>query len=474
MAKDDHSSFEQWLQQTAAAASVSGYRLYSDGDKALEARLASLHAAQQWVAIQTYIWTDDDSGRQVMSELLQLAERGLDIYLLIDDMDVRSNDYALALLDQHPNINIRLFNPFRYRSTIVHSAVEVLFRGSELNHRMHNKAWIVDGHFALVGGRNIGNAYFGRDSAQSFSDLDAAIVGHEVENISSSFWRYWEHPLAYPIEQLRRVQKAAKLWERHPLWQQLVKGKKLKRLKQDVETTKQQTQFNELTHTEHYHWTGNAQFVADDGNKVMLGSSYGPGVLEAILFRFARVKQRLIIISPYFVPGEKGTDLLCDLANRGVNVHVLTNSLASNDAIFAHSGYAKHRVALLRAGIQLYEMKVEQKKKIGISSSRASLHSKAMIFDDHESFVGSFNLDPRSATINTEHGVFIDDAGFSAELLRYFEDSTAPQNAYRLRLEQRTVVWRGEQTEYHHDPKASLLRRLAAWFAELLPIESQL
>ncbi|RUO66369.1 putative cardiolipin synthase [Pseudidiomarina planktonica] len=462
----------EFVNQHAAASVSSGYRLLANGADALEARQVSTRCAHSRVCIQTYIWEDDDSGRLLMAELLTAAKRGVQVYLLLDDMDVRGNDYALALLDQHPNIHIRLFNPFRFRFSPVHALVEVILRGSELNHRMHNKAWLVDGLFAVIGGRNIGDAYFDRSQETNFIDLDMAVVGGEAAAAETSFWSYWQHPLAIPVHRLKRLRKAARAWEKHPLWL------KLKHLPEMADAiTQKPPKLNDDSRwlsPNYYQWHANAQFIADNANKVQRTNQQSAGVLQAILFRFARAKQQVHIISPYFTPGEAGVAMLASMVAKGVEVKVLTNSLASNDVLFAHSGYAKRRRSLLAAGVKLFEMKAEQKSRLRLSTAKASLHSKALVIDQQEVFVGSFNLGARSAMINTELGIFIDDNDMANRLINIFTESTRSEICYRLRYINQRVVWQDTQNCYLREPDSRWWRRLLAWLAQQLPLESQL
>lgn len=471
----------RWARQQRGLLEGTGYRLLMQGDDAFQARINSARQAQQRICVQTYLWHDDESGRELMAELLQAAERGVDVYLLLDDMDVRGNDHALALLDQHPQIHIRLFNPFRFRWGVIHAFVELILRGSELNHRMHNKAWLVDGEFAIVGGRNIGDAYFDRSPASNFVDLDVSILGTEARAAEQSFWSYWEHALARPIAQLRRLQKAAKAWQRHPVWQRL---QNLPELEDDLQQPRAQT--TTRFEAADFNWNIDSQFIADDCDKISAPTQRkDAGVLEAILFRFARVKRKLWVISPYFSPGAEGVTALAELVARGVDVRIMTNSLASNDVLIAHGSYAQHRVALLRAGVKLYELKAmrsgtgaKEGARIRVGSSKASLHTKAIVIDEDEVFIGSFNLSPRSALINTELGVFLHDKDFTKKVAQHFSLSNALRSCYRVRLIADRLHWQGRINGhavcYHREPDTRWWRRACAWIAQKLPLESQI
>lgn len=479
-----HGPLATWVQDAIADSATSGYRLLVSGDDAYRARQGSARLALSHICVQTYIWADDHSGRALMSELLRAAKRGVKVYLLLDDMDVRGNDYALALLDQHPLISIRLFNPFKFRWSVFHSTVELFFRGSQLNHRMHNKAWLVDGLYAVVGGRNIGDAYFEQSPDANFTDLDIALAGAEVGVVERSFWEYWNHPFALPIANIKRLRKAAKMWERHPLWQRLHRLPDIRR--NVAEEARQQTDEGDLNgravmQKGDYHWSEKAQFIADDCRKVSQAAGLKPGVLEALLFRFARVRQELLIVSPYFVPGKAGVALLTQMAARGVTIRILTNSLASNDVLFAHSGYAKRRRTLLSGGVELYELRAERfdqnrakPPKLRLSSARASLHAKALVIDGEESYVGSFNLDPRSALINTELGVFVDDKDISEQINSLFNENVAAGNSYQVTLKNNRLCWHDGEHTLYREPNSRWWQRLIVRLAQWLPVESQL
>lgn len=461
----------------------SGFRILYGGPEAYQWRVASARAAHERLNIQYYIWQDDVAGRLLIAELLQVADTGVRISLLLDDMDVRGSDRALAILDQHPHIEVRVFNPFRSRWGILRTGVELVLRGSDLNHRMHNKAWIADGHLAIIGGRNIGDEYFSAGSAFNFSDIDLVIVGPLAHGADISFTDYWNSPLAIPISQLRRVRDdvnwlsshrdAMDEWFTsyldHPLMS-MVYG-------QPPFVSREM-----LLCPSSYQWTDQAILAVDDPAKALNQEDLEPGVLEALAERFAMVEEELLLISPYFIPGAEGTRMLADMAARGIRVAVLTNSLATNDVAIAHSGYARRRQALLEAGVELYELRpsahaaAENHNSFGLGSSRASLHTKALVVDRREVFLGSFNLDPRSAHINTELGAFVRDEQLAESLTEFFHHSVHPLFAYQLYLDERgSVRWIDHEGQIHtREPKAGFWRRFLAGFARLLPIESQL
>ncbi len=473
----------QWLQQSPATETEdTGFRLLASGEEAFQWRVKAARAAHQRLFVQYYIWQDDDAGRALVAELLAAAERGVEVLILIDDMDVRGNDQTLAILDSHPEVSVRLFNPFRTRWGLLRAGVEFLFRGSELNHRMHNKAWVADGHVAILGGRNIGNEYFDAGDLYNFSDLDIAMAGPLALAADHAFIRYWNSPRSVPVNEMHRIDEQRR--DRHAeTFQQFIKQYRGWTPHEQLDVPTEHEASAHLLAEQDYIWSDEAELVVDDPAKAEGETDLEPGVMEALIQRYHGLEHRLALVSPYFVPGADGTAMLTDLVQRDVSVSVLTNSLAANDVAIAHSGYARRRQALLEGGVNLYELRPtawsraqQEESGMGLGSSRASLHSKALILDDDEVFVGSFNLDPRSANINTELGVFVRHPHLVEQMNSFHEWAVSPELSYQLSLnEDGRILWEDDAgTTYSRDPKARFWQRFAAGVARLLPIESQL
>ncbi len=465
----------------------SGLRLISDANDALIARIALADRAVHSLDLQYYMFHGDATGKLLAEHLLAAADRGVRVRLLLDDLHVAGDDAVLQALDQHPRIEIRLFNPFLERDASVWGMGKQ-FAGdfSRLNRRMHNKAFVADGAMAIVGGRNIGDEYFDADSDVNFRDLDVLIVGPVVGEVEQSFDRYWNSQQAFPIgafhykqpskEELKAVRKALSDSAR-----QFSQSSYAQNLVTRVGDLKQETP------AEQWAW-GVASYLADDPEK---GNPDADGkdlhMAPEIRAWMDGAQHRLTLISPYFVPGEKGTAYLSGMRERGVAVQVLTNSLASTDAGNVYEAYANYRPALLKAGIDLYELKPNAKRGGGGGSSRffgsssgsSSLHAKAMVVDDAHAFVGSMNLDPRSVRINTEDGVIVDSPALAKSLLGIFADATKPAHSYRLALDEHgEVYWTAEQNgqavRYDHSPETSWWRRFKVGLNGLLPIEGLL
>ena len=467
---------------------VSGFYPLASGVDALVARLKMVDTAEKSIDLQYYIWHRDKTGKMLAAYLLNAADRGVRVRLLLDDMGSPLGDKSLLMLDRHPNVEVRLFNPLSNRAQRMWS---MLTEFSRVNRRMHNKSLTVDNSIAIVGGRNIGNEYFEANHDVAFADLDLAVIGPVVDQVSDGFDMYWNHEASYPISRLSSVElsdselKAARQQVRQFL--EVTRGDEYvsRLLKSDLVSKG----------VEEWYW-GQADVLYDNPDKSHESDTDTSRYLHAQLSSvFDEVDSRLVLISPYFVPGDGGVEYFSALAERGVDIIIVTNSLAATDVGAVHSGYAKYREALLAAGVSLYEVrpyadknsKAEKKDKergekshgyIG-SSAKASLHAKAFFIDGRYTFVGSMNLDPRSFHINTEIGIMLDDAEFTT-LAQDQILASLKKTSYELNLdEDGDVRWTGydefgvEQV-FYSDPTVSAWRRFSVWIMGLFPIESQL
>jgi putative cardiolipin synthase len=460
-----------------------GVRLVPDGAEAFALRVLSARIAQHTLDVQYYIWRDDSTGCFLLHELLQAADRGVQVRILLDDMYARPRDRILKTLDRHPRVDIRLFNPFATRSGTLRTIAELFSRGARLNHRMHNKAWIVDGCVALMGGRNVGDEYFSAAVDVNFIDLDALLIGPGAQATHQQFEQYWDSELAIPTARLHRSV---------PIRMRLSTARR--RLERRMRKTRSAECARLLNAPDQIVavlkargpliWTADVQIVADDPRKALGDSTQTAQGVFASLRASIHTGRELRIISPYFVPGAGGTAVLRERAQRGAQISILTNSLAATDVAAVHSGYSRYRKALLAAGIRLFELKPsftadEHPPHFSLGSSRGSLHTKAMVVGDDRAFVGSFNLDPRSMYLNCELGVWITGPEFARGLIELFEYSSAAQRSYTLSLNANAdLVWmsdmKGEFRQYSHDPDASWTRRIVTALMRLLPLESQL
>lgn len=453
-----------------------GFYPLGDGQEAYFMRLAMIYGAEKSLDIQYYIYRDDSTSSLMTWYLYQAAERGVRVRILLDDMQAR-NDAALAKIAAHPNVELRLFNPFENRSM---RAVGFLGDFNRLNRRMHNKAMIADGAFAIIGGRNIGDEYFSANNNVEFGDIDLLLLGKVIPDIAHQFDVYWNSEPATPVEHLvgnvKPITKAdLDAWKESKLIY-LTRSDYAKSLKELPVIQRL------MEHSLPLYWS-NAKLSYDSPNKVNADNPTNQSDDGLLLHKISAVLKQtensLLIISPYFVPTEEGAKALANAARQGINITVITNSLASNDVFSVHGWYAKRRKILLDSGVKLYEVKVGQeqdKKHSWLGSSRTSLHAKVFIIDQYKTFVGSYNFDPRSAYLNTEMGVFVDSPQFAEQSIQAIL-SSLKNTTYRLKLDNDgDIAWVDDITgkQYNTEPDTSIWLRFGAWFSGLLPIEKHL
>jgi putative cardiolipin synthase len=465
---------------------VSGVRLIEQNAMAFAYRAATATSAERTLDVQYYIWHDDLTGRLLGAELLRAAERGVRVRILVDDVDARAKHDLFLVVDQHPNVSVRIFNPFYSRKGFLPQLSEILTRGHRLNRRMHNKAWIADNRVAIVGGRNIGDEYFGASDQSNFNDLDVVLAGPIVEDVSREFDEYWNSPNAVPVDKfdgdppppdsLKKLIEDSKQYRKYANETPYITALRDVQKRADLLATAAPP----LRVTD-------IELLVDDPAKI--GSKETGEAASEVLAGLNRViadaQKEVLIVSAYFVPGSGGTETLTALVKRGVRVAVLTNSLAATDVAAVHTGYARYRRALLKGGVELYEMKRkvgEERARRNLSvtgSSGSSLHTKASIVDNRWVYIGSMNLDPRSANLNTEMGVLIESAELARQVRALFERNVAPELSYKVVLEEHEgLVWydrnKGKLRRLEREPDASVWRRLAVTLLRAVPIESQL
>jgi putative cardiolipin synthase len=468
-------------RELAAHPGRSGVLPLASGREAFAARALLADAAERSLDVQYYIWRADTSGTLLDDALWRAAERGVRVRLLLDDANTRGLDATLAALDAHPNIEVRLFNPFASRALRVGDLADF----SRLNRRMHNKSFTADNQVAVVGGRNVGDEYFGAQSAVAFADLDLLLAGAAVREVSADFDAYWNSASAYPAASLFPPASQDGAEQQRAQWKRISAGPSAVRYLEALGQTPLVADM--LSGKVTLQWVP-ARVVSDDPDKVRHPPERTElHMLPRLEKALGKPQQRLDLVSPYFVPTEEGSAALRALAERGVKVRVLTNSLAATDVSAVYAGYVKYREPLLRAGIRLYELKrsarplaeteedeEQHRRRLG-GSSGASLHAKTFAVDGQRMFVGSFNFDPRSARLNTEMGVVVESPELAARLSALFDNALA-DTAYELRLTPAGEIEWIERTaagEVRHatTPETGVLRRLWIAFLALLPIE---
>jgi putative cardiolipin synthase len=465
---------------------LSGFHLLESGLDAYVARAVLAYSAERSIDAQYYLWHDDLVGNLMIDALLNAADRGVRVRMLIDDMALNSDkDIGALALDAHPGVEVRVFNPFARKSV---RWLQFVTRFDEVSRRMHNKSFTADNQFSIVGGRNIGNEYFEADPDLAFADLDVLAVGPVVPEISSSFDLYWNNELSYPI---------ASLIDQVPSSDDLVTMRNV--LSDFVEQQEGSTYLQALRNSDmaerlrndqlEFDW-GDSQVLIDDPAKIRAARDQTQlHLITQLVDYFDEITTELIIYSPYFVPGREGVEFFRELRARGVRVRILTNSLAATDVSAVHAGYAKYRKYLLQAGVELYEIDVAltpeqrraRKKSTGGSSS-ASLHAKSFVLDRERVFIGSLNLDPRSVVENTEIGIMVESTDIANDMADWF-DENIDRVAFRLALEtdskgEQAIVWYhledGVEERYTTEPFTSFWRRFGVGFLSMLPIESLL
>jgi len=460
---------------------LTGIQALSQGRDAFAVRVLLARAAQRSLDLQYYIWHGDSTGQLLAQAAWEAAERGVRVRMLLDDANTSGLDGTLSALDAHPSIEVRVFNPFPSRRFRLADFVADFER---LNRRMHNKSLTADNQATIVGGRNVGNEYYGADLQVGFADLDVLAIGPVVEEVSRQFDQYWNDASAYPIASLVRqtaLPDARKLLQQQ--WEQVNQQPETQDYLRAVRETSAVRDL--LAGKLAFDWSP-ARLVNDDPSKITAPSDRTDMLLLPRLAKaMGRPTRELDLVSPYFVPGKEGTKGLAELARNGIAVRVLTNSLSATDVGPVHAGYAKYREDLLRAGVRVYELKrsseaparKDREPNSGPGSSGdVSLHAKTFAVDRARIFVGSFNLDPRSANLNTEMGVVIESpvlaARMSDELTR-----ALPAETFELRLsaDGRSIEWlertAGGDKIHTSEPEVGLLRRMWVEFLSWLPIE---
>ncbi|WP_130392527.1 phospholipase D family protein [Cupriavidus agavae] len=460
------------------------------GPDALTARIALARAAQKTLDMQYYIYDVDTTGSVLLAEVIDAADRGVRVRILMDDIHTAKQDKTWAALDSHPNIEVRLFNPFANRKV---RWAEMVYDFGRINRRMHNKQMTIDNLVTIVGGRNIGDAYFSAKPDMSFSDLDVMVGGPAVPAASKVFDEYWNSQNAYPVSTLlkesqdaapgelkafrKQIEAKGDMAKASPLVQELVDAGLARGI--------------EMGHLPGY--IGGARVISDKADKIEDHpddpSTHAIPQLRAMM---EKAERELVLVSPYFVPDEENRQWLAGIAKRGVIVKVLTNSFAATDVAAVHAGYAPTREPMLRAGVELYELKPtaanadlaksRTRKSRMFASSRASLHAKAYVVDRHLLFIGSLNLDPRSIKLNTEMGVVLDSVPMATRLVEDMEKNLM-QIAWRVQLKKddsgkESLTWTtiedGKEVVLTSEPDMSIWQHMGIGVLRMLPVEDQL
>ncbi|WP_159444690.1 phospholipase D family protein [Pseudacidovorax sp. RU35E] len=469
------------LPAEARARGQSGFLLMPEGPTALNARIALIRAARKTLDAQYYILQDDATGLLFLSELLDASRRGVRVRLLVDDLYTPGKDALFAALASQPNFELRLFNPLAVRSgPLAWRLALSLGDLRRVNRRMHNKLLVADNSFAITGGRNIADEYFMRSDQANFVDMDLLAAGPVVPSLSDSFDDFWNSRQVRSIgslvdlppndERTRRLlaerceerrdllpEAATDVLGHPPVSEQLANG----RLQLTV---------------------GDGRAVSDVPEKITYDdpeASFADSVSQRTIAMLYGARREVLMVSPYFVPGEAGLALLQQQAARGVQVLVFTNSLDATDETLVYSGYARYRLAMLKAGVKVFELGsrlVPKERRLGeFKSSTARLHAKVMLVDRERVFIGSMNLDGRSARLNTEVGVIIESPALLAQFTALMPVRELGAYELRLRKDDDGLQWiehhpDGTQSVLDEEPGVNVIDRVRDWLLlKLLP-----
>lgn len=481
-------------ERAAQHPGLSGLHLLADGVDAFAARYLLAKAAERTLDLQYYIWHGDRTGTLLLEAVHEAAQRGVRVRLLLDDNGITGLDRVLAALNDHPNIEVRIFNPFRIRYP---KAIGFLVDFGRLNRRMHNKSFTVDGAVTIVGGRNVGDEYFGAGDGALFADLDVLALGPVAGDVEADFERYWTSESAYPARQIlpilgraqrRKLVRRASVVESDASARQYVERlRNLPIVQQAAEGTLD------------LEWA-EVRMISDDPAKVVRDLDYANLLAGKLDSAIGRPQRELAIVSGYFVPGEEGTAQLSAYAAQGVKVTVLTNGYSSTDVALVHAGYVPWRRRLLCAGVRLFETAAEvheepsrkdrrkerrKGRRLGIGSNlrptgsgsfaalrsgASTVHAKTITADRERLFVGSFNFDPRSMRLNTELGFVIDSPLLAGQVADAFE-TIIPAVAYEVTLDtQGRLQWSDEDGTEMREPGMGVLDGALIAIASRLPI----
>jgi len=447
-------------------ADASGFRLLDASYNALAARLALLDTAVSSIDIQTYLWYPDLSGKLVLEHAMLAAKRGVHVRLIVDDLLTIGQDQILSELDRWPNVEVRLFNPWRDRSLLARGG-QFIAEMERMNTRMHDKLLIADGNAAVIGGRNIGDHYFGLSHDYNFHDLDVLGFGHVAVQAGEMFDHFWNSEWVVSADNLN-VEPDPEYVERG--WT---------KLRQEVREAPELQSFGARD------WRAAARDLADNlhvgASRIIYDQIAGDAVAQnmaAGLFGFLNLaNEELLITNAYIIPGQSAIDFLRGLRERGVTVRILTNSLASHDVPAVNSHYRGWRDDLIDAGAELFELRADAAIKSlvdvpPVAGGFVGLHTKAVVIDRQYVFIGSMNFDPRSAAINTEAGVVVHSAGLAEELAAVMERDMAPENAWQVLLDEKgKPYWVNSDETVDRQPARSGSQRIMDKIFKVVPKE---
>ena len=465
---------------------LTGYHVLYDPLEALAARIHLIDKAEKTLDLQYYIWDNDKIGSLALHSIIKAADRGVKVRLLMDDNNAKKMEGIYLALDQHKNIDVRLYNPYRFRH---YRAMDMVLDLKRINRRMHNKSFIADNQIALIGGRNMSNQYYNVSDSYQFSDVDVMLVGSASDEIVHSFDEYWNDDYAFPVKKIVNPRHYSLRFD--SLKQQLEQHSQNISVQNYLDLATRSHAFeNWLNSSIQFDWV-KAEIVSDSPSKIRSKAKKEQHLNFQLLNRLEKPEQSVDIISAYFVPEKKGEKMLSELAQNNIQVRVLTNSFKANDVFLVHAFYGKYRKNLLKDNVELYEFlsvpetenlnanteEIAEKAKVSLKGlSQSSLHAKLMAIDQKQVFIGSFNFDPRSAYLNTEIGVLLDSPNL-ARAVHQTMDQNLSKYAYKLVLDANNKInWKikrqdGSIKTYLKEPKMKWWQKAGVKVISWLPLE---
>lgn len=449
--------------------------LLNDGPTALNWRLRAIDTATESIDMQTFLWTFDTSGALILDHLIAAAERDVKVKLLIDDTFLAGQEEILLELIHHPNIEYRVYNPFKRRANnLVTRWALNLSEFDRLNHRMHNKAMIIDNRVAIVGGRNLADEYFGLHEKANFRDMEVIVGGPIAQQVTRAFDEYWNNHWSVPVDQFTSIITTPANLEKARSVRDKSKHVHVEEAEKDL--------LNQWRMLIDSSTRGRIKLFVDKppAENPASANDAPVQVADELVDLFNNASEEILIVSAYLIPTKRLESHIAKVIDRGVRVRILTNSISSNNHLAAHSAYRNHISALLGYGAELHEVRVDAKNRnmymlAPVKEKTLALHAKALVIDDNKVFIGSSNLDPRSLRINTEMGLLVESTRFNANVRDALHLDFDTKNSWRLEYDDSgQLIWVSDDMTMKSQPAISFMSRIEDWFFSHLPIEDEL
>ncbi|MFC7338808.1 phospholipase D family protein [Haloferula chungangensis] len=459
------------------AAGDSSFLLLNEAEEALKWRLALIDSARSSIDIQLYLWHGGTSSELLYERAIQAADRGVRVRILVDDFLLRASNVSVATLCRHhPNFEVRIFNPGRVRGSKIFGMTEMLANFNRLNRRMHNKTFTADRCMTIVGGRNIGDHYFGMDENYNFVDLDVLVAGPVVREVSDGFDKFWNDAASFPGMHLSKRDDPQLVELSRRGFKSTIEREKNGKLR-GIGVGRGDWS-GELAALRGEMVRGKARFIQDDPDP-----SKDKRVVATQLKLLTRTQQSEIrLASPYLLPSDEGVDQVAEMHARGVDFRVIVPSLAANNHAAVHGHYEKSRQALVEGGARLSEFRADPSEEVrdmvdvgGVRCERVNFHLKAVVSERDKCFIGSLNIDPRAVNINTECGLLIESPALAGEVADLLDELSSPQNSWQVKSDGKGgLTWESRGEVRSEPPSAGWVHRMMARVSGWLPIKNQL